>query len=142
MAITFQNQEIKFKLQELIKIKSWIKKIIELEKKKPGQINVVFTNDEELLKINVQYLNHNTYTDIITFDYCEGKIISGDIIISIERVKENAEKFMSAFETEIRRVMIHGILHLCGYKDKTKKASELMRKKENWAIKKFEAGAY
>lgn len=137
MAITFQNQEIIFKLQGPVKIKSWIKKIIELEKKKPGQINFVFTNDDELLKMNVQYLNHNTYTDIITFDYCEGKILNGDIIISIDRVKENAEKFKSMFEAEIKRVIIHGILHLCGYKDKTKEASELMRKKENWAVKKF-----
>lgn len=137
MAITFQNQEIEFKLNELAKTKSWIKKIIELEKKKPGQINFVFTSDEEVLKANVKYLNHTTYTDIITFDYCEDKIINGDIIISIERVKENAEKFKSTFETEIKRVMIHGVLHLCGYKDKSVKDAAVMREKENWALRKF-----
>ena len=137
MAITFQIQEIKFKLQNPAAIKLWIKKICELEKKKQGQINFVFTNDEEVLKANIQYLNHNTYTDIITFDYCEGKIINGDIIISIERVKDNAEKFKIEFEEELKRVIIHGVLHLCGYKDKTKEASALMRKKEDWALRKF-----
>jgi probable rRNA maturation factor len=137
MAVTFQNQEIDFKLKQATKIKVWIKKIIELEKKKPGQLNFVFTSDEEILKTNIQYLNHNTYTDIITFDYCEDKLINGDIVISVERVKENAEKFKIDFEEELKRVIIHGILHLCGYKDKTKEASALMRKKEDWALRKF-----
>lgn len=137
MAITFQNQEIKFKLQQSANVKLWIKKIIELEKKKQGQINFVFTSDEEVLKANIQFLDHNTYTDIITFDYCEDKIINGDIIISIERVKENAEKFGFEFEEELKRVIIHGVLHLCGYKDKTTKDAALMREKENWALKKF-----
>ncbi len=141
MAITFQNQYINsngFKLKNSPKIKTWIKKIIELEKKQEGQISFVFTNDEELLKINQQFLKHDTYTDIITFDYCEGKIISGDIMISVDRVEENALKLKIDFSEEVKRVMIHGVLHLCGYKDKTKVASELMRKKENWALKKFE----
>lgn len=137
MAVSFQNIEIQFKLSEKIKIKSWVKKIVELEKKNLGQINFVFTNDEELLKTNIQFLNHNTYTDIITFDSCEGKIINGDIIISIERVKENAEKFNVEFETEIKRVIIHGVLHLCGYKDKTTKDAAEMKSKENWALKKI-----
>jgi len=137
MAITFQNNNVDFKLNQSGKIKSWVKKIIELEKKQSGQINVVFTNDEELLKMNIQYLNHDTYTDIITFDYTEEKKISGDIIISIERVGENALKLKTDFDEELKRVMIHGVLHLCGYKDKTKADSELMRKKENWALKKF-----
>ena len=137
MAVAFQKQEIQFKLSEKIKIKSWIKRIIELEKKNLGQINFVFTSDEELLKTNIQFLNHSTYTDIITFDYCEGKKINGDIIISVERVKENADKFKVDFESEIKRVIIHGVLHLCGYKDKTAKDSTLMKSKENWALKKF-----
>jgi len=137
MAITFQEQNIEFKLKQRGKIKLWVKKIIELEKKQAGQLNFVFTNDEELLKMNIQYLKHDTYTDIITFDYSEGKKISGDIIISIERVGENALKLKTDFNEEIKRVMIHGVLHLCGYKDKTKADSELMRKKENWALKKF-----
>ncbi len=137
MAITFQEQNIKFKLKGGPKIKTWIKKIIELEKKQLGQLNFVFTSDEELLKVNQQFLKHNTYTDIITFDYCEGKKINGDIIISIERVGENATKLETEFDEEIKRVIIHGVLHLCGYKDKSKADSELMRKKENWALGKF-----
>jgi len=137
MAILFQNQEIQFKLSDKIKIKSWIKTIVELEKKILGQINFVFTSDAELLKTNIEFLNHNTYTDIITFDYCEGKLINGDIIISIERIKENAQKFKVEFDSEVKRVIIHGVLHLCGYKDKSTKDTEVMKGKENWALKKF-----
>jgi probable rRNA maturation factor len=137
MAITFQTRDIKFKLSDSIKVKTWIKNIISSEKKKTGQINFVFTSDEEILKTNIQYLDHSTYTDIITFDYCEGSTISGDIIISVERVKENAEKFKTEFSDELKRVIIHGVLHLCGYADKTKSASALMRKKENSALNKF-----
>ena len=142
MAVTFQKQgtdpvTTRFKVHEPTRIKAWIKKIIELEKKKQGQINFVFTNDAEVLKTNIQYLNHNTYTDIITFDYCEERIINGDIIISIERVMENANKLGFDFKDELNRVIIHGILHLCGYKDKKRTDSELMRKKENWALKKI-----
>jgi rRNA maturation RNase YbeY len=137
MAVLFQNQEIQFQLSDKIKIKSWIKTIVELEKKILGQINFVFTSDAELLKTNIEFLNHNTYTDIITFDYCEGKLINGDIIISIERVKENAQKFKVDFDSEVKRVIIHGVLHLCGYKDKSTKDTEVMKGKENWALKKF-----
>lgn len=142
MAITFQSQEtetgaIGFKLQDATKIKSWIKKIIVAEKKKPGQLNFVFTSDEELLKINIQFLDHSTYTDIITFDSCKGVTVNGDIIISIERVAENAHKFKVDFKQELKRVIIHGVLHLCGYKDKSKKEADLIRKKENSALAKF-----
>ena len=137
MAILFQNQEVKFNLSDKIKIKSWIKTIVELEKKKLGQINFVFTSDAELLKTNIEFLKHDTYTDIITFDYCEGKLINGDIIISVERVKENAEIFKVEFDSEIKRVIIHGVLHLCGYKDKSAKDADVMKGKENWALKKF-----
>ncbi|MDP1799973.1 MAG: rRNA maturation RNase YbeY [Bacteroidota bacterium] len=137
MAISFQNQNIEFNLPAKVKTKLWIKKIVELEKKQLGQLNFVFTSDEEILKTNIHYLKHNTYTDIITFDYCEGKKINGDIIISVERVKENAAKFKTDFETEIKRVIIHGVLHLCGYKDKSEKDSKLMRSKENTALKKY-----
>ena len=136
--ITFQSQEIAFKLKESTKIKAWIKKIIELEKKKTGELNFVFTSDEEVLKANIEFLNHNTYTDIITFDSCEGNTINGDIIISVERVDENAKKFEVPFDTELKRVIIHGVLHLCGYKDKSPKDAELMRSKENSALEKFQ----
>lgn len=137
MAITFQSQEIKFKLPETLKVKSWIKTIIQIEKKKMGQLNFVFTNDETLLNTNIQFLNHSTYTDIITFDYCENNVVHGDIIISVERVRDNADKFGAEFNDELKRVIIHGVLHLCGYKDKTTKDAELMRKKENSALSKY-----
>lgn len=135
MSISFNNQSIPFKLKEKAKLKLWIKSITEKEKHVIGTINYVFCNDNELLEINLKHLNHNTFTDIITFDYTEGSKINSDIFISIERVNENAKKFSVAFEDELHRVMIHGILHLCGYKDKTKSDSELMRKKENSALK-------
>lgn len=137
MAVSFQNQEIKFTLPEKGKIKSWIKSVIESEKKKQGAINFVFTSDEEVLKTNIQFLKHNTYTDIITFDYCDGKTINGDIIISVERVEENAKKFEVDFAEELKRVIIHGVLHLCGYKDKSEKDIAMMRNKENLALKKY-----
>ncbi len=137
MAVTFQNQDIAFTLKDKLKIKAWIKRIIEVEKKTLGQLNFVFTSDASLLNINVQFLNHNTYTDIITFDYCEAHRVNGDIIISVERVRENAETFNSPFENELKRVIIHGVLHLCGYKDKSKKDLELMRGKENSALRRF-----
>ncbi len=137
MPITFQVEKIKFNLKKKITIKLWIAKILQLEKKQVGQINFLFTNDEEILKKNIQFLKHNTYTDIITFNYCKDKIINGDIIISIDRVKENAEKFKSDFEEELKRVLIHGVLHLCGYNDKKTADTELMRKKENWALKQI-----
>ena len=137
MAILFQNQNTEFKLFHKQSIKLWIKRVIESEKKKLGHLNFVFTNDETILKTNIQFLNHNTYTDIITFDYCEDNLISGDIIISTERVKENAKKFNADFDTELKRVVIHGVLHLCGYKDKAAKDSEVMRKKENQALSLF-----
>lgn len=110
----------------------------EKEKHRLGDINYIFCSDEELLEINIRHLNHSTYTDIITFDYTEGNKISSDIFISIDRVEENAKKFKVSFEEELHRVMIHGILHLCGYKDKSKADAELMRKKENAALKMFE----
>lgn len=135
--ITFQNQSILFKLKEKNKLKKWIKSITEKEKYELGNINYIFCNDDELLEINLNHLNHNTLTDIITFDYTELKKINSDIFISIDRVIENAKKFNVSFEDELHRVMIHGILHLCGYKDKTKKDADKMRKKENRALKIF-----
>jgi rRNA maturation RNase YbeY len=138
MAITFTSQHTDFKLKQGTKIKAWIKKIIELEKKQEGQLNFVFTTDDDLLKVNQQFLKHDTYTDIITFDYTEGKVLKADIMISVDRVGENAIKLKVDKQEELKRVIIHGVLHLCGYKDKSKADSELMRKKENWALKKFE----
>ena len=135
MAINFSNDNIVFGLKQKTKLKLWIASVVKKEKYEIGNLNYSFTSDESLLKINIEYLNHNNYTDIITFNYNEGKKIAGDVFISIDRVKENAEKFNVKFEDELYRVMIHGVLHLCGYKDKTKADSELMRKKENSALR-------
>lgn len=124
-----------FLLENQEKIKDWIRKVILLEEKKEGNINYIFCSDKYLLKKNIKYLNHNTLTDIITFNYCKENTISSDIMISIERVKENSTIFGSSFSNELHRVMIHGILHLIGYNDKTKKEKKEMEKKENYYLK-------
>lgn len=134
MPIVFSNTKIPFKLKSKAVLKQWIQKVAAKEKKTIGRINYVFLNDEELLQINKEFLKHNTYTDIITFDYSEKSKLSADIFISVERVKENSVKLSISFEEELHRVIIHGILHLCGFKDKTKIDSALMRKHENKAL--------
>lgn len=137
MAINFSNNDIKFSLKEKTKLKNWIKKVVELQNKKVGEINYLFCNDEYVLEVNQAYLNHDTYTDIITFDYVEGNLISGDILISVDRVGDNAGKFGVPFEQELHRVIIHGVLHLLGNKDKTDAEAKKMRAKENEALELF-----
>lgn len=131
------SSENNFKLEQEEKIASWLEKIILSEDREPGEIDIVFCDDEYLLKINRDFLNHDTYTDIIGFDYSVGKLLQGEIYISTERVKENAEKYDISFENELRRVMAHGILHFCGYKDKTEEESQEMRAKEDEKLKLF-----
>ena len=128
--ITF-NSETSFTLKNQKKLVKWIGDVISSEGFQVGEINYIFCDDSYLNKINQEFLNHDTFTDIISFDYTLGKEVGGDIFISIERVLENAEKFNEVFETELHRVMIHGILHFMGYKDKTKKEKTLMRTKED-----------
>ena len=137
MPVHFSNSEIKFNLKNKAKLKAWIKAVIEKEKLIQGDLYYVFVSDEELLRMNQQFLNHDTFTDIITFDYREDKTVNGEIYISIDRVRENAEKYKTTFENELHRVMIHGVLHICGYKDKTKAAKELMRKMEDQSLKRL-----
>ena len=115
----------------------WLLKIVASEEKALGDIAFVFCDDDYLLKINQEYLNHDSFTDIITFDYTRVNCISGDIFISIERVRENATRFGVSFDDEIRRVMSHGILHLAGYGDKKKEEREAMRVKEEEKMKLF-----
>lgn len=132
--ITFSNEGIKFNLKNKTLLKKWIASTIEKKKRKTGEISFVLCSDEYLLTINKQYLNHDTYTDIITFDYSKDSLqlpVSGDIFISVDRVEENAKKFSKTFEDELHRVMIHGTLHLLGYKDKTKTHKEEMTKAED-----------
>jgi len=128
--ITF-NSETSFTLKNQNKLVKWIGDVVSSEGFQVGEINYIFCDDSYLNKINQEFLNHDTFTDVISFDYTLGKEIGGDIFISIERVLENAEKFNEVFENELHRVMIHGILHFMGYKDKTKKEKTLMRTKED-----------
>ena len=131
-SIRFFSEDLDFKLPHPRKTTNWIKETILKEKKEQGNLNFIFCSDQYLHSINVQYLNHTTYTDIVTFDTSETKgLIEGDIFISVERIKENASKFSASFDEELHRVIIHGVLHLIGYSDKgpTKKAA--MRRKED-----------
>lgn len=131
------NYETDFQLENESKYEDWIDSIIESEDKEPGEINYIFCDDDYLLEINKQYLDHDTLTDIISFDYCIGDLISGDIFISIDRVKDNAQEYDVSFNNELLRVMCHGILHYCGYKDKTQEEQLLMRAKEQEKINMF-----
>ena len=130
-SIFFHNADHPYVLKHKTKIRQWILDTILAEKKTLEEISYVFCSDNYLLKINQNHLNHDTYTDIITFDYSEGNLISSEIYISIDRVKENAKTHSAAILDELHRVIIHGVLHLCGYKDKTTKEAEAMRRKED-----------
>lgn len=132
--IRFYSENIPFVLKNKRIIKNWLFQVIESEGKKTGEINIIFCSDDYLLEINKQYLTHDFFTDIITFDYTTDDIINGELYISIDRVKENAEKYLEIFDKELKRVMVHGILHLLGYKDKTPKQEKEMRQKEESSI--------
>ena len=125
------NYETDFKLLDEEKVASWIASCVEKEGFKLGEINYIFCDDAYLHKLNVEFLNHDTLTDIISFDNTLGKLVSGDIFISVERVRENALIFENTFENELHRVVIHGVLHYMGLKDKTAEEKGEMRKKEN-----------
>jgi probable rRNA maturation factor len=131
------NYEIDFELSKDLEFSQWISEVIVSEVRSEGEINYIFCDDEYLLNINQQYLNHDTLTDVISFDYSIGNEINGDIYISIERVAENAVEFETSFADELKRVMIHGILHYCGYKDKTKEDEQKMRVKEDEKLLMF-----
>ena len=131
------HYENDFILVDSDKIRIWIEDVIKKEKKTVGDITYIFCDDDYLLERNKEFLDHNTLTDIITFNYCIDNNISSDIMISIDRVKENSTTFENSFNEELKRVMIHGILHLIGYNDKSDKEKELMREKENYYLNMF-----
>ena len=131
MPIRFFYEALEFKIKHPTKVKQWITETAKKEKRQLSEVNYIFCSDHYLLSLNQNYLNHNTLTDIITFDNSEGSMIAGEIYISIDRVNENAAKYDSVLTDELHRVMIHGILHLCGYKDKRSADKTLMRKKED-----------
>lgn len=136
--IIFHTEEIGFELKNTNLLSLWLQTIIEQENKLLLLLNFIFCSDEYLHKINIEYLNHDTFTDIITFPLSKLPQIEGDIFISIDRVTENALAFEVPFETELHRVMAHGVLHLCGYGDKTQREVEIMRQKENEALVLFD----
>ena len=129
--IGFTDVEIRFNLKNKLRVRTWIKDIIMREAKSLGNITYIFCTDNFLGSMNEKFLNHTTLTDIITFDYSEKDLMSGDIFISIERVRENSITYKTSFDEEIGRVMAHGILHLAGYKDKSGKDKKMMRSKED-----------
>ncbi len=136
--INFNIEIEKFRITERRKKKRWLNDLISQENFNLLELNYIFLNDDALLKINKEYLNHDTYTDIITFDNSEEKkSIEGDIFISVDRIRENALMFRVSFETEMIRVMAHGLLHLCGYLDKKKKDIKNMREKENYYLEQY-----
>jgi rRNA maturation RNase YbeY len=134
------NYETDFKLSSEAQISKWILNAIASENHKLEEINYVFCNDNYLHKLNVEFLDHDTLTDIISFDYSIGKIIQGDIFISVERVADNAKDFKVSFDEEMHRVIIHGILHYCGYKDKSDEEAKVMREKENYYLELLAKG--
>lgn len=136
--IQYIAEEIELPTLEKRSVNRWIKEVAADYGKKLGEIAFVFCSDARILEVNKQYLNHDYYTDIITFDYTEASVISGDIFISIDTVKSNAEEFSQNFITELHRIIIHGILHLCGLDDKTPELRLEMTRKENAALEKLQ----
>lgn len=138
MVVNFFNEGIKMPAIKKSEVKNWIKQVAENHGKRVGEISYIFCNDEKILEVNKQYLQHDYYTDIITFDYTEGDKISGDLFISLDTVKTNAEQFNQDYNTELHRVIIHGILHLCGINDKGPGEREIMEQHENEALEIIE----
>ena len=131
------NYESEFTLDNEEAIATWLSSVIVSENKSEGEINYIFCDDEYLHQINVEYLNHDTLTDIISFDYTMGNEISGDVFVSVERVLDNSKDYNTSFEDELKRVLVHGVLHYCGYKDKSEEDEALMRSKEDEKIAMF-----
>ena len=140
MAILYQAEGVKEPSIKKRTITAWINKIAGMYEREVGHISYIFCSDEKILEINKKYLKHDYYTDIITFDYSAKNVISGDIFISLDTVKSNSEKYMTDYDEELRRVIIHGILHLCGIDDKTVEDSKYMTKCENEALALYTEG--
>ena len=134
MTISFYAEDIELPAIKKEAVSNWIRKVAETYGKKTGDISYIFCSDEKILEVNRQYLQHDYYTDIITFDYCEGDRISGDLFISLDTVRSNAEQFEQPYDRELHRVIIHGILHLCGINDKGPGEREIMEAAENKAL--------
>ena len=132
--ISYFTEDIKFSFNRKRLTSRWLKEVARVEGKKVGDISVIFCSDNYLLEINKKHLNHNYYTDIITFDYCEGDTLSGDLFISVDSVRENAKYYDVSFDEELNRVIVHGVLHLIGYDDHSPEDVSQMRAKENTSL--------
>ena len=132
--IRYFCEDIKFTYKNKLANNRWLKMVAGSEIRKIGDINVIFCSDNYILDVNMKYLQHDYFTDIITFDYCEGKVLSGDLFISVDSVRENSIEFGTDFEEELRRVIVHGVLHLIGYDDHTEEDKKVMRQKENYYL--------
>ena len=132
--IRYFSEGIKFDLQGKLANNRWLRFVAEAEAKRIGDVNIIFCSDPYILDVNINYLGHDYYTDIITFDYVEGDVLSGDLFISIDSVRENASFYGADFPTELRRVMVHGLLHLIGYDDHTPEEQKVMRNKEDYYL--------
>ena len=132
--ITYQTEGVEMPCIDQEKISAWIKKVAATYGKKVGEVAYLFCSDEHILKVNREFLQHDSSTDVITFDYCHGRVLSGDIVLSLDTVRSNAELFNTPYETELHRVIIHGILHLCGINDKGPGEREIMEGEENKAL--------
>lgn len=132
--IRYFSEGIKFNLQGKLANNRWFRFVAEAESKRIGDVNIIFCSDPYILDVNINYLGHDYYTDIITFDYVEGDVLSGDLFISIDSVRENASFYGADFPTELRRVMVHGLLHLIGYDDHTPEEQKVMRSKEDYYL--------
>jgi len=136
--VRFFNKDIKFNLKHKLLLKKWIKSVVSKYGKRVGDINVILCDDPSILEINMQFLSHDYYTDIITFDYCEDDFINGELYISVDTVKANAEEYSQDFDVEMHRVIIHGVLHLCGLDDHAEDDIKQMRDAENLALQELE----
>ena len=132
--IRYFCEDIRFTYKTKLANNRWLKMVAGSEIRKIGDINVIFCSDNYILDVNMKYLQHDYFTDIITFDYCEGKVLSGDLFISVDSVRENSIEFGTDFEEELHRVIVHGVLHLIGYDDHTEEDKKVMRQKENYYL--------
>ena len=133
--VSYYNEDIVFPFKEKRLTSRWLKFVAESESKRLGDVAVIFCSDNYILDVNIKYLQHDYYTDIITFDYCEGKTLSGDLFISIDSVRENAHEYGAEFDDELHRVMVHGLLHLIGYDDHTPEEEKTIHEKEDYYLK-------
>ncbi len=139
MSIHFFNEDLPLPKLKKRLTANWLKEVILFEGKRVGEVSFIFCSDSYLLDVNNKFLDHDYYTDVITFDYVEGNVISGDIFISLDRISENSNSLNISFLDELNRIMVHGVLHLLGYKDKSKKDKSLMTEREDFFIKLLNA---